>query len=417
LSIDRFIVVILFAEGLSVFIIVPNSLSLAAVPNSPMALQNGNNMLSTFLPTSTILKQAQQNSSLVIVSLDQENNSLLAGTTYSLELSQDNGTEKDLFVTDNGPNDSSPITDGVIWLNNAAPGKYNITQTRVPEGLEKDPFSRIISLAGSDNRSTSLVFLSQPAKSQSSELNLEQVADITYPVKFECGSIYGNEGPLRPGHYDTDISVLNRQEIPIKVSWNVATNEGQLSPSIVKSLESGSSFSIMCKEIRSLLNYANASYPFEEGFVTIRPIIDIGSLGSFLDSSQAILNNPQQMDALDVINVQVFYTANALEHLPKEIALQKVSFIVSNNSGSISMGIPSDLLGKRLEVTLPTSLNEISDPQLLVKNELQHRYNLSSEQVDELGINIIDVKLGVGTLIDDHAISLSRIEPELVFQQ
>jgi hypothetical protein len=417
LSIDRFIIVVLFVEGLSAYMIVTSSFSLTAAPNSASALQNGINMFSIFPNGSTISNQGQQNSSLLMVSLDEENNSLLAGTAYTLRVSQGNGTVKDLFVTDNGPNDSSPLTDGLIWLKNAPPGRYNITQTRVPQGLEKDPFSRIISLDGSDKRSTSLVFLSQPAKSQSPQPNLEQVADITYPVKFECGSIYGNEGPLRPGHYDTDISVLNRQEIPIKVSWNVATDNGQLSPSIVKSLESGSSFSIVCKEIRSLLNYENTSYPFEEGFVTIRPIVDIGSLGSFLDSSQAILNNPQQMDALDVINVQVFYTANTLEHLPKEIVLQMVSFILSNSSGSVSMSIPSDLLGKRLDVTLPTTLNEISDPQLLVENELQHKYNLSSEQADELGINIIDVKLGVGTLLDDHAISLSRIEPELVFQQ
>jgi hypothetical protein len=416
LAINRIIAVLLFLEGLTVFIIVPNSFSFAAVPNPIIAPQNGNNTFGTFLPVSTVLNQAQQNSSLVIVSLNQENSSLLAGTAYNLKLSQDNGRVRDLFVADNGPNDSSPLTDGVISLNNAAPGKYNITQTRVPQGLEKDPFSRIISIGGSDNRSTSLVFLSQPAKSQGTELSSEQIADIAYPVKFECGSIYGNEGPLRPGHYDTDISVLNREEIPIKVSWNVATDGGQLSPSIVKSLESGSSFSIVCKEIRSLLNHANASFPFEEGFVTIRPV-DIGSMGSFLDSSQVILSSPKQMEALDVINVQAFYTANALEHLPKEIVLQTVSFTISNNSGSISMSIPSDLLGKRLEVTLPASLNELSDPQLEVKNELQHKYNLSSEQVDELGINIIDVNLGVGTLIDDHAISLSRVEPELVFQR
>jgi hypothetical protein len=35
--------------------------------------------------------------------------------------------------------------------------------------------------------------------------------DITYVAKFVCGSIVDDNGPLRPGHYNTDISITNKQ--------------------------------------------------------------------------------------------------------------------------------------------------------------------------------------------------------------
>lgn len=39
--------------------------------------------------------------------------------------------------------------------------------------------------------------------------------DITYVAKFVCGSIVDRTGPLRPGHYNTDISIANKQLSPV----------------------------------------------------------------------------------------------------------------------------------------------------------------------------------------------------------
>src|SRR5438105_10958169 len=56
--------------------------------------------------------------------------------------------------------------------------------------------------------------------------NSSQIKSITYTAKFECGSIVGSEGPLRPGHYDTDISIFNRQGYPINVLLDIIINGG-----------------------------------------------------------------------------------------------------------------------------------------------------------------------------------------------
>src|SRR5205807_7573891 len=45
------------------------------------------------------------------------------------------------------------------------------------------------------------------------------VKNITYTAKFECGSIYADEGPLRPGHYDTDLSIFNKQNYQTSILW------------------------------------------------------------------------------------------------------------------------------------------------------------------------------------------------------
>ncbi|HEX6379246.1 MAG TPA: hypothetical protein VFZ60_09230, partial [Nitrososphaeraceae archaeon] len=43
------------------------------------------------------------------------------------------------------------------------------------------------------------------------------VKTVTYTPKFLCGNVTASEGPVRPGHYDTDISILNKQVYPIKL--------------------------------------------------------------------------------------------------------------------------------------------------------------------------------------------------------
>jgi hypothetical protein len=38
-----------------------------------------------------------------------------------------------------------------------------------------------------------------------------QIQDIVYTAKFVCGSISDGDGPIRPGHYDTSINILNKK--------------------------------------------------------------------------------------------------------------------------------------------------------------------------------------------------------------
>jgi hypothetical protein len=47
-----------------------------------------------------------------------------------------------------------------------------------------------------------------------------------------------------------------------------------------------------------------------------------------------------------------------------------------------------------------------------VKNILGQKYNLTSNDLDKISVRIKNISVGVGTLIDDHAISINTIMPQ-----
>jgi hypothetical protein len=172
------------------------------------------------------------------------------------------------------------------------------------------------------------------------------------------------------------------------------------------------SFSIICKDIRQSLNLENESKELVEGFVLIR--IDLSpdlvnsllrNIGS-LDGQTSVSSDP-----MNLLDVQVFYTANALESLPHEVIANKITFSIFDNATLPK--IPVQLLEKSLDVTVASQMNEISDPALIVKKILSEKYHLSATEVNELQIRIINVDIGITSTIDDHAISSSTLKPQL----
>lgn len=114
-----------------------------------------------------------------------------------------------------------------------------------------------------------ITILDTKSKTQFSGLFDEKnstVKTVTYTPKFLCGNVTSDEGPVRPGHYDTDISILNKQDYPIKILWNVIPNDDNSSNSIIKILEPESSTSITCRDILSLVTH---SKNLLEGFVML----------------------------------------------------------------------------------------------------------------------------------------------------
>ena len=43
---------------------------------------------------------------------------------------------------------------------------------------------------------------------------------LEYNARYVCGVIVGEDGPLRPGRYNSDINILNRQQYPVSFLWN-----------------------------------------------------------------------------------------------------------------------------------------------------------------------------------------------------
>ena len=226
---------------------------------------------------------------------------------------------------------------------------------------------------------------------------------IMYTAKFECGSIFAGEGPLRPGHYDTDLSIFNKQKFQTTILWNVIVNNGPTSNAILVSLNAEKSTGITCQDIRKVL--ANNEENFLEGFVIINVPLD-----SSLQSSKGSVIQTIAGNDINILEVQAFYTANALDVLPHEVIIDKISFdIIQDYSGKI----PIDLLRKTLDISIPSGLNEISDTEKKVKDALTKQYNLTADDLPKIVIRIKNVSVGVGILIDDHAISLSTIKPQL----
>jgi hypothetical protein len=245
-----------------------------------------------------------------------------------------------------------------------------------------------------------------PAQSDQDNDTGQKIESIQYFAKFECGTIMGGEGPLRPGHYDTDIGIFNKQDFPVKMTWSAIPHDTIGTNAILKTLEPETSTSIVCKDLRGVIG--KTSGDFLEGFALIEVSLDNRLLGSVSGGGVDILENNAQ-DRIDVLDIQVFYTANALEDLPHPIMFDKITFVIASNDTS---GKIPELIGKTLTITVPSNASEISDPVQSVKDALAQKYDMTIQELSALHIEIKDVEIGVGTMIDDHAISLSKVSPQ-----
>jgi len=225
--------------------------------------------------------------------------------------------------------------------------------------------------------------------------------DIVYTAKFVCGSIYGDGGPLRPGHYDTSVNILNKKSYQVSILLSAVINDGPASISIFKRLEPQMSTGFSCKDIKEM--FGIEAKEMVEGFSLIK--IPLSSLGGF--GSEQII--PDVQDQFNVLDVQAFYTANALDTLPHEVAQEKIAFyIIQDGTGKI----PKDSFRKLLDVTLPSTLNEISDTEQKVKSSVAEKFGLDKIEIEKVRIRVKSISIGVGALLDDHAISLHVIKPQ-----
>ncbi len=165
-------------------------------------------------------------------------------------------------------------------------------------------------------------------------------------------------------------------------------------------MNSETSKSVTCQDIRTALGNNNEN--FIEGFAIINVPLDSTFNGGTTMTSAS--------NDINVLDVQVFYTANALDTLPHEVIVDKISFyIIQDGSGKI----PVSMMQKTLDISIPSGLNQISDTEKKVKDVLAKQYSLSDDDLAKIVIRIKDVSVGVGVLIDDHAISLSTVKPQL----
>jgi hypothetical protein len=367
---------------------------------------------------STVFAVLQSQDMLTIFATNSSN----AGTLTIISVSNSSLTNQSRYVISPDPFGNSgnyTIQDGssadqnnaagIVEISGLPDGRYVVTQVEASSGYQRDNLSKIVEI--SDQISNAVATFNnitgqegEQQQQQPPQNSTTEIRNLIYNVKFECGTISGDEGPLRPGHYDTDIGILNKQDFVARIQWSVAANDSKNTNSIIRMLEPQGSASIVCKDLQNILGN---DQKFVEGFVIINVPLEPGLLASLSDGTQVLGRNLEDINSL--LEVQAFYTANALDELPHEVFVDKITFaIVNDTSGKI----PAEMIKKTLDITVPSRLNEISDPEIKVKGTLAEKYALSAQELANLQIEIRSVSVGVGTMIDDHAISLSTVMPQ-----
>jgi hypothetical protein len=342
--------------------------------------------------------------SLIIEKVDEKNNTIGGATFLITPNPFTNGSN--LAVTDDNAEDANR-TSGVVLLSNIIPRQYTISEIVAPDGYIKDISVKTVSINTQSISSspTTVMFEGRPINSDSNKLE--------YTARFICGTITGEEGPLRPGRYNSDINIFNRQSFPISFFWKaVSTSPEQNDTNFrIRSLEPGGSVSLSCKDIQaSIPIYANdTGEKFFEGIMTINVDVDSSILGSISSSREGVLNtiSGAQDESLNVLSVDAIYTVNALKVASREIILQLIEYSI--NKEHESGKIPKDIISKILSVTVPIRTNETVNPDQQVRSVLMKEFSLSLEQSKTLDITIRNLSLGVGALDDNHALSLQRI--------
>ncbi|MDQ3836251.1 MAG: hypothetical protein M3270_04870, partial [Thermoproteota archaeon] len=274
-------------------------------------------------------------------------------------------------VQDGGGADENRA-EGVIEISQVPQGKYVVTQLNPSSlGYISEGISKLVQLTNQSKDGIAMFisnssFGDKAAKSQLSNTT-STIRSLAYNVKFECGTISGNEGPLRPGHYDTDIGILNKQDFAANIQWSITANNSKNTNSIVKMLDARGSTNIVCKDLRSIIGNEQK---FVEGFVIIDVPLEPGLLGSISGGTQ--VHNLSSEDINNLFEVQAFYTANALDELPHALLVDKIVFTILNATSS---KIPQETVGKTLDVSVPSTISQISDPETRVKEILTQRYN------------------------------------------
>ena len=364
------------------------------------ALADSLNKNMSLLPNNTLWS-----SSLIIEKVDEKNNPI-GGATFLITPNPFTNNSN-LAITDDNAEDANR-TSGIVLLHNVIPRQYTISEIVAPDGYIKDVSVKTVNIntqSTSSPTTTTVTFEAYPLTSGSNRLE--------YTARFICGTITGEEGPLRPGRYNSDINIFNRQSFPISFFWKAvaASQEEEQSDSNfrIRSLEPGGSISLSCKDIQaSIPAYANdTGEKFFEGIMTINVDLDSSVIGSISSSREGILGTISEEESLNVLSVDAIYTVNALKVASREIVLQLIEYSI--NKEHESGKIPKDIISKILSVTVPIRTNETINPDQQVRNVLMKEFSLNLEESKRLDITIRNLSLGVGALDDNHALSLQRI--------
>ena len=104
---------------------------------------------------------------------------------------------------------------------------------------------------------------------------------VDYYARFNCGTIDNDNGPLRPGKYDSDITIFNKQNFPLTVIWKpIEINQENKNNFQTINIQPESIVNINCAKYshHSSIGNSNLKNGFTEGVALIRISTNNGQL-------------------------------------------------------------------------------------------------------------------------------------------
>jgi hypothetical protein len=245
--------------------------------------------------------------------------------------------------------------------------------------------------------------------SSQSANDLGNYKTVNYYARFNCGTISDDSGPLRPGKYDSDITIFNKKSYPITTIWKaIAIDQQVINNFNILNIPSENIANINCAKLLPMQdNNATNSIPtlsnkFTEGIIKLEISIDNGLLvNNFLNNQNTnIILNESEIGNL--INVDVLHTVNTLDDLNKEVVYLKTEFsTLSKDKSKIS----------NYTAIFNINPDEIINPLSLIKDKISENNTNEKIDVNAYEILLTDTEIISDTLTDNHALTVQRVDP------
>ena len=262
---------------------------------------------------------------------------------------------------------------------------------------------------GSNGTLTMKSASSQPSQPSQPSSDLGSYKTVNYYARFNCGTISDDSGPLRPGKYDSDITIFNKKSYPITVIWKAIAIDQQLKNNFnILNIPSENIANLNCAKILPIQdkNATNSipafSKKFTEGIIKLEISVDNGLLvNNFLNNQNAnIVLNESEIGNL--INVDVLHTVNTLDDLNKEVVYLKADFsILSKDKNKMS----------NFTAVFHINPDEIVDPLSMIKNKISENNTNQKIDINASEILLKDTEIISDTLTDNHALTVQRVDP------
>jgi hypothetical protein len=236
---------------------------------------------------------------------------------------------------------------------------------------------------------------------------------VEYYARFNCGTIDNDKGPLRPGKYDSDITIFNKKNFPLTVIWKaIEVNQENKNNFKTINIQPESIVNINCTKIfpSPSSGVSDLESKFTEGIALIRISVNNGQLlNNFFnnqDPSSTIIINKDEVG--DLVNVDVLHTVNTLSDLRKEAFYFKVDFSVEKSMEKFKDGDKNNFT-----TIFKVEPNSIIDPLRLIKQNLNNNDTINQHPSNDTKVKITKSEMISNSYTDNHALTFQKVNPTI----